>query len=319
MNKNLATAAVISFFGLLYCSSAIAELKPFYEKSEDELYCGYKNNKEKIVINAKYDGCGAFSDGLAAVFKVEEDYSQLQGFIDETGRLVIPIEHEVNPDQRDGDDKSFSDGLIAVYRNGAYGYMNKMRELVIPYTYKDAGNFKDGLAIVSRKGKYGVIDKTGKIVVPLDHHWLSNYSDGLALYTDKNHWNDGYSYGYVNKKGDISIKAKWDDACEFSEGLAAVRVGDYETGKWGIIDKSANFIVKPSYDAPTIQTWSHAHYGECYYKEGKLNMYKYTDSSKPEESSLTRYTLNRQGNVVSRKFYSNWDSVIEEFIKINDL
>lgn len=319
MNKKIVSIASLSFLGLVYCSSASAELKPFYEKSADELHCGYKNDKEKIVINAKYDGCGTFSDGLAAVFKDGEDYTQLQGFVDETGRLVIPIEHEVNSDERDGDYKSFSDGLIAVYRNGAYGYMNKYRDLVIPYTYKDASNFKDGLAIVSRKGKYGVIDKAGKIVVPLNYDWLSNYSDGLALYTDKNHWNDGFSYGYIDKKGNIAIKAKWNRACEFSEGLAAVRVGDYDSGKWGIVDKLGHYVVNPIYDEPAIQTWSHASYGECYYQGGKINMYNYTDPSNPYESSITRYTLNRQGGVVGKKFYSNWESIINEFIENDGL
>ena len=88
MNKKIVSIASLSFLGLVYCTSASAELKPFYEESADEFYCGYKNDKEKIVINAKYDGCGTFSDGLAAVFKDGEDYSQLQGFVDEAGRLV---------------------------------------------------------------------------------------------------------------------------------------------------------------------------------------------------------------------------------------
>lgn len=319
MNKEIASIVSLSFLGLVYCSSAAAELKPFYEQSKDEIHCGYKNNKEKIIINAKYDGCGAFSDGLAAVFKDGEDYSQLQGFVDETGRLVIPIEHEVNPDEREDDYKSFSDGLIAVYRNGAYGYMNKDRDLVIPYTYKDAGNFKDGLAIVSRKGKYGVIDKTGKMVVPFNYDWLSNYSDGLALYTGKNHWNDSFSYGYIDKKGNIVIKAKWNRACEFSEGLAAVMVGEYGSGKWGIVDKLGNYVVNPIFDEPAIQTWSHTRYGECYYQGGKINMYNYTDPSNSYESSITRYTINRQGSVVGKKFYSNWDSIINEFIENDGL
>lgn len=328
MNRNIVTPASLGFISLILCLPAAAELKPFYEESNDEWHCGYKNDMNEIIVPLKkYEACGDFSDGLAYVGMIAkplvEDanggYKYLQGFIDETGKLVIPIEHEVVDGVLDTDYKSFSEGLVAVYRNGKYGYMNKMRELVIPYRYQYTDKFKNGLAMVSQYDKYGAIDQSGQTIVPIKFAYLGSYSDDLALYAENNHWNDGFQYGFVDKKGNISIKAKWDRACEFSEGLAAVRVGDDETGKWGIIDKSGNFLVKPQYDAPNIQTWSDASYDDCYYKSGKINMYEYTDSSNPYESSITRYTLNHQGNVISKKFYSNWGSIIEDFTKTNSL
>ena len=329
MNKNLATAAVISFFGLVHSSSAIASLQPFYEELADEWHCGYKNDKGKIIVPIKkYEDCGQFSDGLAYVgmmakhFIEDENggYKYLQGFIDETGKLVIPIEHEAVDGGLGTDYKNFSEGLVAVYRNGKYGYMNKMRELVIPYRYQYANDFKDGIAVVSQYDKYGAIDQLGNTIVPLKFDYLSDYSEGLAVYSEKNHWNDDSQYGFVDKKGNISIKAKWDSVNIFSEGLAAVKVGNGETGKWGIIDKTGNFIVKPKYDEAVIQTYTDAYYlNDGDYKEGKINMYNYTDASNPYESSITRYTLNRQGSVINKKFYTNWESIIEEFIKNNDL
>jgi hypothetical protein len=198
--------------------------------------------------------------------------------------------------------------------------MNKQRELVIPYKYQDAQDFKNGLAIVvNQNDKYGAINRLGNVVIPFKFNYLSSFSDGLALYTEDNHWNEGFQYGFVDLKGNISIKAKWDSACLFSEGLAAVRVGDYETGKWGIIDKAGNFLVKPEYDAPQIQTWSDADYDDCYYKKGKMDMYKYTNPEDPYESSITRYTLNHKGSILAKKFYSNWNTIIDEFIKDNGL
>jgi len=35
----------------------------------------------------------------------------------------------------------------------------------------------------------------------------------------------------------------------FPEGLAAVRIGDDETGKWGFIDKSGKLVISPQFDA----------------------------------------------------------------------
>lgn len=328
MNKKIASIASLGFLGLVFCVSAAAELKPFYEESADRWHCGYKNDMGEIVVPIKkYEDCGRFSDKLAYVGKSVpimidgyERYEYFQGFIDQTGRLVIPIEHEVSDSGDQDGYRNFSEGLVAVLRNGMYGYMNKQRELVVPYKYQYANEFKDGLAIVSQNYKFGAIDNMGKTIIPLKFNYLGNYSGGLALYSEKNHWNDDYSYGYIDKKGDVSIKASWSNAYGFSEGLAAVRVGDYDSGKWGIIDKTGNFIVKPEYDEAAIQTYTDAYYLEDgYYQQGKMNMYKYTDSSNPYESSITRYTLNRQGSVVGKKFYSNWESIINEYIEDNGL
>ena len=37
------------------------------------------------------------------------------------------------------------------------------------------------------------------------------------------------------KTGSFVINLQFDDAKSFSDGLATVRIGDYETGKWGFI------------------------------------------------------------------------------------
>lgn len=48
------------------------------------------------------------------------------------------------------------------------------------------------------------------------------------------HESPRYKWGYIDKKGDLAIKAKYDDNRDFSNGLAAV---NYKA-KWGYIDKS---------------------------------------------------------------------------------
>lgn len=320
MNKTVFAIFGTVLWGVF--NTASAELTPFYEESADSWSCGYKNELGEVIVPTnRYEDCGDFSDGLAYVGKmaqplVENDfdgYKYLQGFIDQTGELVIPVEHEAVEHVLGVDYKSFSEGLVAVYRNGKYGYMDKMRELVIPYRYQSADDFNDGLAIVSQNDKYGAIDKSGRTVVPFKFKYLSSYSDDLALYTEDNHWNDSFRYGFVDTIGDVAIKAQWDDACPFSNGLAAVRVGDYDTGKWGIINKSGNYVVKPTYHAPQIQTWSEYELDPCYYQDGTINMYKYTDRSRPHESSVTRYILDTKGNVINTRFFQNWDKVIEDF------
>jgi hypothetical protein len=57
----------------------------------------------------------------------------------------------------------------------------------------------------------------------------------------------GGKYGYVDKAGLVVIEPRFDDVMHFSEGLAAVRVGDPDDGKWGYIDTSGRFVIEPRF------------------------------------------------------------------------
>jgi hypothetical protein len=51
-----------------------------------------------------------------------------------------------------------------------------------------------------------------------------------------------------SRTGAIVINPQFDEASTFAEGLGAVRIGDYKTGKWGYIDKAGHFAVNPRFD-----------------------------------------------------------------------
>ncbi len=51
-------------------------------------------------------------------------------------------------------------------------------------------------------------------------------------------------WGYIDAKGVMVIRPQWDDAGEFSEGLAAVRSGE----AWGIVDAAGSVIAKPAFE-----------------------------------------------------------------------
>ena len=52
----------------------------------------------------------------------------------------------------------------------------------------------------------------------------------------------------IFQTGEVFAKAKYDEVGAFSEGLASVRIGDYNTGKYGFINKKGQEVVKPKYD-----------------------------------------------------------------------
>ena len=58
----------------------------------------------------------------------------------------------------------FSEGVLAVSRDGLWGYIDEAAEWVIPPQFDSADNFRDGLALVEKGGKLGYIDIDGMVV-----------------------------------------------------------------------------------------------------------------------------------------------------------
>src|SRR5215471_6764648 len=50
-------------------------------------------------------------------------------------------------------------------------------------------------------------------------------------------------WGYIDRAGRIQIKPRFDDAWEFAEGYAAVKLNEL----WGFIDESGNFKIPPQF------------------------------------------------------------------------
>ncbi len=124
-----------------------------YEEFEDRKTgkYGYKDGTGKIVIPAKFDFAGSFTEGLANV-EINSKY----GFIDKSGQLVIPAKFD--------DAIPFSEGLALVRINGKYGFIDKSGQLVIPAKFDDAWSFWMGKAKVRLNGREFYIDHQGNEV-----------------------------------------------------------------------------------------------------------------------------------------------------------
>ena len=139
---------------------------------------------QPVQQTKKYAWKGKYYEGLAMV-RLDKKY----GFIDKTGKEVIPIKYD--------DVWYFSEGLAAVSLNNKWGFIDKTGKEVILIKYDDAESPSEGLAKVKLNDKYGFIDKTGKEVIPIKYDYAEGFSEeGLAQVKLNNKW------FYINQKGE---------------------------------------------------------------------------------------------------------------------
>ena len=177
-----------------------------------------KKNREKK--KREYEFVDGYVEELARVCLNDK-----WGFIDKSGRLVIPCKYD--------DSGSFSEGLAEVGLKDEsgyykYGFIDKSGTEVIPCMYYYARPFHDGRALIGLNGKYGFIDKSGTEVIPCKYWEVYSFSEGLALIRLNG------KYGFIDKSGTEVIPCKYEDAHIFCNGRAKVQLN----GKQGYVNKS---------------------------------------------------------------------------------
>jgi hypothetical protein len=156
------------------------------------------------------------------------------GYINQTGNVVIDPKYD--------EGTNFYEGLASVKVGNRWGIINFAGDFLIQPSTWGWCRFREGLASISVKGKWGIIDRRGEFVVTPRYDYIGPFRDGLAVFGlgEANH----RRYGFLNKNGSEAIPPVFHDAEEFSEGLAAVRVGEL----WGYVATSGVFQITPQFD-----------------------------------------------------------------------
>lgn len=226
---------------------------------------GFLNTDGKLAIPAVYDKVTIFNDGFAACQKGEKFYAvdgnaaeyQVDvvgivdlndfneglasfkteggqvGFVDGTGKVVIPAKFESAGD--------FRGGLAwAKVAGGTVGFIDKNGAWVLEPKFEAAKNFdpETGLARVKNGDKWAYVNKTGDILNIKDAEGYDDFYCGLAK------GKRGGKFGFFDAKGDWVILPQFDGARDFKNGHASVRKGEL----WGIIDKTGKWVVEPKFE-----------------------------------------------------------------------
>ncbi|OJJ18652.1 hypothetical protein BKI52_23885 [marine bacterium AO1-C] len=191
---------------------------------------GIINRKGAFVVPPKYDLIGQFDEkGLAGIY-----HKGKIGFVDTTGKLVIPFRYEwyfsfgVVPRY-----PFFWNGLVAVVKKDSLGepkigFMNRKGRLVIPAKYDKTFMmplFIDGKATVFENKKAILIDTLGSEIFRTSS--MPGYNFGFSFYEGlSNIYGTNDKYGLINEQGQIILKPTYSNIYPFKEGLAAVTFRD---------------------------------------------------------------------------------------------
>lgn len=126
-----------------------------------EKYAVWKDNK--AVTEFEYDECGSLESGLLAAKKDGK-----WGYIDESGKTVIPFEYDVSwkhyaspyPDTDMGEYcYAATEGYVPLVKDGKWEMRNTENKIVIPSgTFEEILPVHNGRCWVKKDGKWGVIE-----------------------------------------------------------------------------------------------------------------------------------------------------------------
>lgn len=230
---------------------------------------GYIDKKERIVIIPQFDYADDFSEGLASV-----GFDGKWEYIDKSGTIVTRLNADCaypfsngRARVRIGDKWSFIDelGVFCFVKKEDFLYKNIYDTI---YQFDEADDFCEGFARVKvTKGYWSLIDNkwvnSGWQYIDKDGHINGyydeayNFSQGLARVKSISDGSYNGKWGFVEKspyfnlgRGNYgrllhyAIKPQFDDAKDFSEGLACVKI----QGRWGYVDKKGKYVINPQFD-----------------------------------------------------------------------
>ncbi|MEO0132353.1 MAG: WG repeat-containing protein [candidate division WOR-3 bacterium] len=173
-----------------YFSEGLARVK-----TEDAQGYSYIDKKGNIVFSLPphVGDARAFSSGLARIC-----IGRRYGYIDKTGKIVIPVQFQLAQDFQDGlarvgdiikgdTTKNYDDPLTAAFANTIfdttvikYGLIDKNGNYLIPKKYELIGAFVDDIALVRLNDRYGFIRRDGSYLVEPIFEYAESFKNGLA-------------------------------------------------------------------------------------------------------------------------------------------
>lgn len=209
------------------------------------------------IVSCDSSALSSADDNVLEYLAVKKDAKDNWSIIDRDGKVVVDQEYAAD------------DTVSIVYEGGVYWVrsgekirlfsIDSPKKAISEGEYDDVTNFSCGRAFVSNLGEPIIlIGSDGKHIKTLDRTVVEvcAYSDGLALFKSQ----DG-RWGYLDSKGDVAVRAIFDDAFPFNNGYAFAVKGKNAC----LINKNGDVVTAIN---STVYTPRHK------YAEGKMGVVK---------------------------------------------
>ena len=110
-----------------------------------------------------------------------------------------------------------------------------------PFIYDNCGIYNEGLVPAKLNGWYGFVDKNGKVVIPFEYNDAEEFSNGLAPVVEVDD-----KWSFIDKTGHNVLVTDYYTVHNFKEGRAFVQ-NKRNSWYFGFIDENGNEIVSCVY------------------------------------------------------------------------
>jgi hypothetical protein len=155
-----------------------------------------------------FENADSFQDEVAFVVIDEQDC-----FINRNGEVLFRSEW-------DWVSRCCFDGRIGFSSDAKNGFLDRAGNVAIQPVYDEGGTFSEQIAFVKKGSQRLAVNLAGGELFKIEADEVQGFREGLAAYQV------GQKWGYIDNRGITRIKPKFTVAGPFSQGLAAVAVGD---------------------------------------------------------------------------------------------
>jgi len=159
---------------------------------------GVLDSLNNIIIPFEYEGVAQFKNGFFRVKDYTNNGMRIVAYFNKVGEKIIPFKYAYGssfsedgyalvknafdseyyfidtndnmvstPTGYDEIDAVITENLVAVQKNGKWGFINAKSIVMIPLQFDSAERFYNQMSRVSLHNKYGYINTKGKIIIPI--------------------------------------------------------------------------------------------------------------------------------------------------------
>lgn len=216
-------------------------LKDVDKDNENEVIAFYslKGEKYSIVLKKKTNSWYVLSNRkfksrlesqvriiILYLAPVKDIHGMKYGYINSGGEFVIKPQFDYAYDFQDN-------GLAVVSINNLSGLIDSKGNYILRPKYDTITQFSEGRATVIDKVGFKVIDENGRELTSKAYSYIGSYKDGRALFSDTV-TSGKYLYGYLDRQGKEVVPLKYEEASDFINGRAVVKVKDKQFALIGL-------------------------------------------------------------------------------------